>query len=54
MTVVVLYGRGGELDREPVTGTHMNAISEAVDRLVLRCTLNVGDTIRVEGDENGD
>lgn len=47
---VVLYGSGGELDRERVKGRSEIAIKAAVDRLIHRCVLNPGDRILIEDD----
>lgn len=49
-TVVVLYGIGGELDREPVRSNRIEAVNAAVLQLVNRCTLDIGDRIVIEGD----
>lgn len=54
MYFVILEGRGGELDREaavekPDLGEDEleNHLNEAVVRLVCRCILAEGDTIRI-------
>jgi hypothetical protein len=45
---VVLYGRGGELDREACDDDGDVHIKEAVERLVERCSFAEGDTIKIE------
>jgi len=55
MTSIVLYGEhGGELDRINLKerDATTEAVSRAVSSLATRCTLHVGDTIKIESTED--